>query len=157
VLEHLDLLLPTEAQWEYAARAGTTWPWWTGDSWASLAQAGNLSGGWNAAGQAVELPKGLEDAWERTSPVGLFRANPFGLHDTIGNVWEWTLDTVGRYTLPVKEGTGERIAKPRNAHCARGGSCYSLPDMARSSTRALASGDNIDEDCGVRPARALEQ
>lgn len=67
--------LPTEAQWEYAARAGTTtiWPW--GDAY----DPARLNGR-DTAGAA------------RTRPVGSFAANPWGLHDMLGNVWEWVLD-----------------------------------------------------------------
>ncbi|CAG0958613.1 partial Serine/threonine-protein kinase Pkn1, partial [Anaerolineae bacterium] len=63
--------LPTEAEWEYACRAGTTTPFYTGDS-VELNQA-------NFANQIG-----------KTSQVGLYPANPWGLYDMIGNVWEWT-------------------------------------------------------------------
>ena len=70
--------LPTEAQWEYAARAGTETPWSTGD--AILAEDANILG-----------------SVERTVPVGSYPANRFGLHDLHGNVWEWVEDC---YAMP---------------------------------------------------------
>jgi formylglycine-generating enzyme required for sulfatase activity len=76
-----NLKLPTEAQWEYACRAGTTTPYWSGDKESDLARAGWYKG--NADG--------------RTHPVGEKEANPFGLHDTHGNVWEWCWDKFGPY------------------------------------------------------------
>ena len=70
--------LPTEAEWEYAARAGTeTEYWWGNEMKFGMA---NYHGG--------------DTRWggKQTSPVGSFPPNPFGLYDTAGNVWEWVQD-----------------------------------------------------------------
>ena len=70
--------LPTEAEWEYVARAGTTTAYWWGE----------------AIGQNNAVCVGCGSQWDaqQTAPVGSFKPNPFGVYDTAGNVWEWTQD-----------------------------------------------------------------
>jgi len=75
--------LPTEAQWEYAARAGTKTKYWWGNT------ASHEYANYGVDDCCDGLAKG-KDRWKYTSPVGSFAANPFGLYDTAGNVWEWT-------------------------------------------------------------------
>src|SRR5262249_34956878 len=79
--------LPTEAEWEYACRAGTTTPWSSGDSPARLEAFA-----WTP-----------NSGSPTTHRVGTKRANPFGLFDMHGNVWEWCLDFDGHYSPGPQE------------------------------------------------------
>jgi formylglycine-generating enzyme required for sulfatase activity len=85
--------LPTEAEWEYAARGGTTTPWWTGSDPRALAGAANTAD----APLRDRVPRASwsaewSDGFPFLAPVGSFRPNPFGLYDVTGNVWEWCHD-----------------------------------------------------------------
>jgi formylglycine-generating enzyme required for sulfatase activity/predicted Ser/Thr protein kinase len=90
--EQVTYRLPTEAEWEYACRAGTQTRYWTSDD------PGSLKGAANVVGLEVleKFPKAKTVPWNdgyvMTSPVGQFKPNPFGLYDMLGNVQEWCRD-----------------------------------------------------------------
>ena len=108
--------LPTEAEWEYAARAGTT-----GARYGALDEIA-----W------YEDNTG-DDSGRTTQPVGQKRANAWGLHDMLGNVWEWTADWYGAYASgAVTDPTGPSTGTSR---VARGGSAFRHASVARSAAR----------------------
>ena len=161
VLERLGLALPTEVQWEFAARAHSSTPWWTGDDRESLAGTTNLADAFcrTNGGPATWRYESWSDGFVAHAPVGSFRANAFGLHDILGNVREWCLDRYGSYELPVRRGDGLRSVPPRTKddRVLRGGSCDVTAERARASTRGHGAPEVRSLNLGVRPARRLDR
>jgi formylglycine-generating enzyme required for sulfatase activity len=143
--------LPTEAEWEYAARAGTDAARYWGNEDAAACLHANVAdqsqrrAGWR--GQFFSC----FDGYKYTAPVGSFRPNPFGLYDMLGNVWEWSCsDYVERY-----DGTESSCGSgPRRVN--RGGSWTFLPDYVRSATRNKDFTTSRYSNLGFRLARDLE-
>ncbi len=159
VLGHLRLDLPTEAQWEYAARGGTTTPWWTGVEKQSVAGAGNIADAYaeSLPGQSTwQYQDWMNDDHFVHSPVGIYRANPFGLHDVIGNVYEWCRDGFSFYAdADARPGDGLRGRTLLDARVARGAG-YSSPAAAhRSAARARFAPTMRVYYLGMRPVMAL--
>jgi formylglycine-generating enzyme required for sulfatase activity len=131
--------LPTDAEWEYAARAGTQSKFWWGDQVSS----------------ARANCEGCQSLWDgaKTAPVGKFPANPFGLHDTAGNVFEWVADCFhDRFAdAPAdgsaieKAGCGKRVI--------RGGAWSFPPKEIRSANRWRDFPSRRSDDTGFRIAR----
>ena len=148
ILRELGLELPSEAQWEYAARAGTTTPWSTGETPASLSGHANLA-----------REDGLEIDYRRAARhvrVGSLRPNPWGLHDMHGNVMEWCRDEGDiTYSHAYYQGTGERQSFDYGQHVARGGSYETGPLAARSAARRVFGERFRQRDVGLRPARPV--
>jgi formylglycine-generating enzyme required for sulfatase activity len=135
--------LPTEAQWEYGCRAGTTTPWWTGSTAESL------------QGAAVFEKKGDEP---KSAVVGTQRANAFGLHDTCGNVWEWCHDEYGSYeNRPPRSGDGLRGgASSAQFRVWHGGSFGGDASFARSAGRDHDGPESRGGAIGARTSRRVE-
>jgi formylglycine-generating enzyme required for sulfatase activity len=163
VLAKLGLDLPTEAQWEYGARGGTQTPWWTGHDKESVRDAANLVDRYcrlHGGHPDWHYEEWLDDGWSMHAPPGTYRANPYGLHEVIGNLAEWCLDHYLSYDQPVREGTGERILvgdSPVGSRVFRGGSFLVPATECRSSVRYVMAGHNGTNDRGVRPARTLDR
>ncbi len=156
VMRRMDLTLPTEAQWEYAARAGTSTVFWTGNEVTSLQGAANLADEFasrNGGASSWKYESGLNDGYTVHSPVGRFKANRFGLHDVHGNVWEWCRDGYGLYNLPVAQANGERQVSGPRYRVSRGGSFNSPAVYARSAYRGFNTPEPRSNNLGLRPAR----
>ena len=135
--DSVGLELPSEAQWEWACRAGTTTPWSIGDDKAELASAA-----WHAA-----------NSGNQTHPAAQRAANAFGLYDVHGNVSEWCSDwyvdhPTGSVTDPTRlQATGYRVE--------RGGSFRNGPAHVRSANRAPTKPGFRWFSLGFRPARTV--
>ncbi len=123
--------LPTEAQWEYACRAGTTTKWFFGDDEAQYGAYGETN----------------IDA--KTYPVGSFQPNPNGLYDMYGNVMEWCLDYYGA-EYKEDELTDPTGWEEGEARVSRGGGWGESPDNCRSGYRNACGADCATDGIGFR-------
>jgi formylglycine-generating enzyme required for sulfatase activity len=129
--------LPTEAEWEYAARAGTSSAWHFGDDEGSAGQYAWYDG----------------NSGERTHPVGQKKPNPWGLYDMYGNVWEWVQDWYGEnsyrnHATNDPEGAGSGRYRVR-----RGGAWSAGAGGLRSAYRSYSSPGNRYSNLGFRLVR----
>ncbi len=127
--------LPTEAEWEYAARAGSdsSRPW--GDDPDKACAVANVADRTLKQHHPGDWPEhDCSDGYAYTAPVGSFGANAFGLHDIIGNVWEWTCSGYSDHYSGVEEQC--TVAVQSVPRVFRGGSWYNFPAWARSATRS---------------------
>jgi formylglycine-generating enzyme len=140
--------LPTEAEWEYAARAGSTTAYAWGDE---VAPGGRLMANtWQGA-----FPY-RNDGWGGTSPVGTFPANGYGLLDMIGNVWEWTTTPYSAHHRPGEAKgccTPSREPDPTVLQTLKGGSHLCAPEYChryRPAARSSQSQDSAATHIGFR-------
>ena len=152
-----DYRLPSEGEWEYAARAGSTatWPW--GDRAQDACAYANV---WDQYGRAGvsgnddQIPHDCSDGWTLTAPVGSYWANGFGLHDMTGNASEWTADCwYDSHAGAPGDGS------PRGGDCAlrvfRGGSWADGTETSRSASRQAGYEEAPDDAHGLRVLRDL--
>ncbi|MBN8734751.1 MAG: formylglycine-generating enzyme family protein [Xanthomonadales bacterium] len=149
--------LPTEAEYEYSERAGTTTTYWWGEG-TPKQKVENLTGSGDRSPSHrswANAFSGYNDGYWGPAPVMSFLANPFGLYDMSGNVSEWVVDCWHENYVRaptdgsawVNPGCGERVI--------RGGSWGSAPDQDRSSFRQGATADTRSGRVGFRVARDL--
>ena len=163
----LKFSLPTEAQWEWACRGGTSTPLWYGQAGSDFAGFANLSDvemkkfaleafrpriAKNPPPEHAFIPKveEVDDKYQVSAPVGSYRPNPWGLYDMHGNVWEWTRSSYRPY--PYSETDGRNGMDLTARKVARGGSWFQRPERARSSFRLSYESYQKVFDVGFRVA-----
>ncbi len=137
--------LPTEAEWEYACRAGTSGATAFGES--LVASQANFEGGY----PYNSTTKG--EALKRTVPVGSYEANAWGLHDMHGNVWEWCWDHYSSVYYAGSPGTDPRGPEGGRYRVMRGGSWSNYGYRLRSAVRRDEDAFYRDADDGLRLVR----
>ncbi|MDB9404630.1 SUMF1/EgtB/PvdO family nonheme iron enzyme [Microcystis sp. CS-574] len=131
-LTRREYRLPSEAEWEYACRAGTTTPFYFGET-----ITGELAN-YDASKIYAEEPNG--EYREETTPVGQFPPNAFGLYDMHGNVWEWCADTWhGNYDGAPRDDSVWIKNGYNNRSPLRGGSWCLNPSLCRSAYRSYGN------------------
>jgi formylglycine-generating enzyme required for sulfatase activity len=120
--------LPSEAEWEYACRAGTTTPFYFGETIST--ELANYNGNYTYG-------KGTKGQYrQQTTDVGSFPPNAFGLYDMHGNVWEWCADDWHRdYNGAPTDGSAWDNGNDNYFHVLRGGCWDSNPDYCRAASR----------------------
>ncbi|NMF66171.1 SUMF1/EgtB/PvdO family nonheme iron enzyme [Brasilonema octagenarum] len=136
-----DYRLPSEAEWEYACRAGTATPFYFGET--ITTDLANYNGNYTYG----NAPKG--EYRQQTTPVGSFSPNAFGLYDMHGNVWEWCADTWHDYEGAPKDGSAWIRNNDNDYRLLRGGSWY-LDPGCRSAVRGRYYPDYAYDFVGFR-------
>jgi formylglycine-generating enzyme required for sulfatase activity len=149
--------LLSEAEFEYAARAGTTSRFGFGNDPAEICKFAN---GADHAAKIAGLPgdapyMGCRDGFPFTAPVGSLTPNAFGLYDLIGNVWEWTEDCYYGDYATAKADSAAHPSATCSTRAVRGGDWFSTEASLRPAVRAKANADARHDDIGLRVARTL--
>jgi formylglycine-generating enzyme required for sulfatase activity len=153
--------LPTEAEWEWACRAGTATPLWYGTLDGDFSRCANVSDrthqaidpfGWSGRPQVIPpwrpADTRFSDQSRVSAPVGTYAANPWGLCDMHGNVAEWTATAYRPY--PYNSADGREQPAPADRIVVRGGSWYDKPDRCRSASRQSYLPEQGVYDVGLR-------
>jgi formylglycine-generating enzyme required for sulfatase activity len=155
------LSLPTEAQWERAARGGVTARWSIADSRKDLMGKFNIADRVAASRGATwpaiaDWPE-YEDGWVSTCPIGALPPNPFGFHEMLGNLWEWCLDGYYAHSYDTHAAVDPvHSAEGLPQRTSRGGSFDNTIASVRVTSRDGAAPQVSGHTIGFRPARKVE-
>jgi len=149
--------LPTEAEWEYAARGKILTSRYWGRKPDDACLYANIAD--KTAQKIIKLAASWEihnctDGYAYTAPVASFKANAYGLYDLLGNVWEWVADDYHKNYLGAPVG-GSAWAGDDNKHVLRGGSWYDAPNHVRAAGRDKSKPVSRYDNIGFRIAREI--
>lgn len=151
--------LPSEAQWEYAARAGTDTARFWGDGRDSACVYANVSDAVaaevNGYSKAPEYTFQCQDGFGNTAPAGRFRPNGFGLHDMLGNALQWTADCFRESLSGQPADGGVWTGNNCTTRVLRGGSWNIIPYALRSASRGRGTAGSRSNLVGFRVARTV--
>ena len=145
--------LLTEGEWEYCCRAGTTTTFWIAEPNFTSGTCGTSSPGLFAALETAAWFVDNSSSLNASSPAGTKAANPWGLYDIHGNVWEWCWDRYGTY--PAGSTTDHAGATSGSDRVYRGGGWGNIALYCRSADRLSSSPNNRSHNIGFRLARSL--
>jgi formylglycine-generating enzyme required for sulfatase activity len=140
----LQCRLPSEAEWEYAARAGTTRKYAWGDT------PSHEKANYGTDESPNNGYAGSYDKWMNTAPVASFPPNQWGLHDMYGNVWEWVEDTYQENYDGAPDNGEAWVIEDKNERVARGGAWDSTSYALRSTYRHKYTQDGTSRMLGFR-------
>lgn len=151
--------LPSESEWEYFARAGTTTHYYWGDSVEGICQRINLFDQSGRKASALSyIPAECDDGFPFAAPVGSFPPNPFGLYDVTGNVWEWTEDChAAPYPEDLTDGRSYQLEGKCERRSIRGGGWITSPPRQRPTWRGRDPEALVFSPFGLRVVRDLHR
>ncbi len=153
VLARWGMTLPSELQWEHAARGGSQTPYHFGSDEARFVLFENIRD--TSYGKSSDWQPTGSDGRRGHGPVASLLPNPWGFFDMLGNVSEWCIDASTLHDTPARDGDGIFEAGMPGLRAVRGGSFHSVPRLARCSFRDRDEERSRSEDRGLRPMRAL--
>ena len=148
--------LPSEAEWEYAARAGSVSARYWGDDPVQACRFANVADQSRFQTWGFGQRHECTDGHYFTAPAGGYSPNRFGLHDMLGNAWEWTEDCWNASYAGAPADGSAWLAGDCAQRVLRGGSWSTVPRFARSATRYRNNADHRDNLTGFRLARVVE-
>ncbi|MEM7465567.1 MAG: formylglycine-generating enzyme family protein [Pseudomonadota bacterium] len=142
--------LPSEAEWEFAARGGSTGTYYWGEEIQPLCEHANAADKQTKIHHPTFAVNDCDDGYYTTSPTGAFLPNPWGLYDVYGNVWEWVEDCWNSTYRGAPDNGSPWLTGDCTRRGFRGGGWGDIPRFARSSIRNRSAATSRKDDIGFR-------